>query len=72
MEKRIPVPTALNQLITYVNENIENLRNMVANASIEQLTLLGLKMEDGWRLDYDNKQFVLLEVPQQPTETTTE
>jgi hypothetical protein len=72
MEKRIPVPTALNQLITYVNENIENLRNMVANASIEQLKLLGLKMEDGWRLDYDNKQFVLLEVPQQPTETTTE
>jgi hypothetical protein len=72
MEKRIPVPTALNKLITYVNENIDSLRNMVANASVEQLTLLGLKMEDGWRLDYDNKQFVLLEVPQQPEETTTE
>jgi hypothetical protein len=72
MEKRIPVPTALNQLITYVNENIENLRNMVANASVEQLTLLGLKMEDGWRLDYENKQFVQIETPQQPEETTTE
>lgn len=72
MEKRIPVPTALNQLITYVNENIENLRNMVANASVEQLTLLGLKIEDGWRLDYDNKQFVQIELPQQPEETTTE
>jgi hypothetical protein len=72
MEKRIPVPNALSQLITYVNDNIENLRNMVANASVEQLTLLGLKIEDGWRLDYDNKQFVQLEAQQEPEETTTE
>jgi hypothetical protein len=63
MDKRIPVPLALNELINYTNQEIERLRNVVANASVEQLQILGLTMEDGWRLDYEARQFVNITAP---------
>jgi hypothetical protein len=70
MEKRIQIPLALNELVNYTNQEIDRLRNIVASASIEQLRLLGLTMEEGWRLDYEARQFVKIEVPNEeaPTE----
>jgi len=67
-EKRIDTPLALKVLIEYVNREIESLRTMVGNASIEQLRMMGLSVEAGWRLDYDNRQFVLIPPPPAPEE----
>jgi hypothetical protein len=58
MDKRILVPLALNELISYTNQEIDKLRTVVINASIEQMKILGLNTEDGWRLDYDARQFI--------------
>jgi hypothetical protein len=58
MDKRILVPLALNELISYTNQEIDKLRTVVINASIEQMKILGLSTEDGWRLDYDARQFI--------------
>ena len=58
MDKRILIPLALNELISYTNQEIDKLRTVVINASVEQMKILGLSTEDGWRLDYDARQFI--------------
>lgn len=60
------VPKSLKYLILSNNEIIQKhkaeLMQQVYEASIEQMNLLNLRPEEGWRLDTENLRFVQIEV----------
>ena len=68
--KSIPVPIALKELIASNNELLANyqkeLTTKVISANIEIMQLLGLNLDDGWRLDME--QMVYIKQDQNSTE----
>ncbi len=76
MQKRIPVTTTLKNIIELVNAELQRkqaeLLEIVTQSSIEQMQLLGISIEAGWRLDYENMQYVKLEEEQPQQEEVVE
>lgn len=70
----IPLPLAIRQLIQLHNDKVREYQQVALNdiqrASIEIMNILGLRTDDGWRLDIDGMKFV--KVPtEQPTDGNT-
>jgi hypothetical protein len=68
MQKRIPVTATLKNVIEFVNIELQRkqaeLLQIVTESSLEQMKLLGISTETGWRLDYENMEYVKLEEEQ--------
>ena len=67
MQKTVPVTTTLRAVIEFANTELQRkqseMSQIVMQASIEQMRFLGISIEDGWRLDYENMQYVKLDEP---------
>lgn len=67
----IPLPLAIRQLIQMHNEKVrdyqQNALTDIQQASLEIMTILGLRATDGWRLDIENMKFVKIST-EQPTD----
>ncbi len=67
MQKTLPVTTTLRAVIELANTELQRkqseMSQIVMQASLEQMRFLGISIEDGWRLDYENMQYVKLEEP---------
>lgn len=67
MQKTIPVTSTLRTVIEFANAELQRkqseMSQVVMEASLEQMRLLGISIEDGWRLDYENMQYIKLEEP---------
>lgn len=67
----IQLPLAVRQLIQMHNERVREYQQTalleIQRASVEIMGILGLKPEDGWRLDIENMKFVKVST-EQPTD----
>ncbi len=76
MQKRIPVTATLKNVIEFVNIELQRkqaeLLQIVTESSLEQMKLLGISTETGWRLDYENMEYVKLEEEQPQQEEVVE
>lgn len=73
-EQRIPVTETLRNLIAFINLELQQKQNellqLLTASSVEQMKLLGISPEDGWRLDYENLEYVKVESRQDSTEAS--
>ena len=62
MQKTVPVPTALKELILSNNlllqQYQEQLTSKVIAANLEMMELLGLNPIDGWKLDMETMMYI--------------
>lgn len=67
MQKTIPATATLRTVIEFANAELQRkqseMSQVVMEASLEQMRLLGISIEDGWRLDYEKMQYVKLDEP---------
>jgi hypothetical protein len=58
----LPIPTALFELIDMhlmrVEEHRQNSLQIIQKAALELMILQNLSVDDGWRLDIDNRKYV--------------
>lgn len=70
-EQRIPVTETLRSLIAFINVELQQKQNellqLLTASSLEQMKLLGISPDDGWRLDYENLEYVKLDSKSEPT-----